>query len=393
MSAGIDSISLYTSRYFVDLSTLARARGVDPNKFSTGLGQLKMGIVPPDDDVITLAASAAFPLLTRYQPSDFDMLLFTTESGIDQSKAGAVYVRHLLGLPDSCRVVEMKQACYSSTAALQLAIPYVEMNPTRKVMIIASDIARYGLCTAGEPTQGCGAVAMVISADPKLIEIDTASGCYTEDVMDFWRPNYRREALVDGKYSTKLYLTCLDETWKRYSEKTKRSFSDHQRFCYHLPFTRMAEKAHSRLVAACGKQEQSEQDLVEQVGHSLSYNRIIGNSYTASMYVGLTSLLDNATSAGRNLADERIGFFSYGSGCTAEFFSGVVQRGYEDQLFIEQHKKLLNERTELSFADYEKFYSFLLPSDGGVYETPKYHTGPFRFAGLSRHKRLYNKVI
>src|SRR5262245_22586881 len=138
MSAGIDALSFYSSQYFIDLRRLAEARGVDPNKFYAGLGQLKMAIPSPDEDVVTLASSAAYPLLSRYNRDDFDIVLFTTESGIDQSKAGAVYVRHLLELSPTCRVVELKQACYSSTAALQLALPYVETHPTRKVLIVAS---------------------------------------------------------------------------------------------------------------------------------------------------------------------------------------------------------------------------------------------------------------
>ena len=62
MKTGIDQISFYTSQYFLDLKTLAEARGADPEKFYTGIGQEKMGIPPPDEDVVTMAASAAFRL-------------------------------------------------------------------------------------------------------------------------------------------------------------------------------------------------------------------------------------------------------------------------------------------------------------------------------------------
>ena len=55
MKTGIDQISFYTSQYFLDLKTLAEARGVDPEKFYSGIGQEKMGIPPPDEDVVTIS--------------------------------------------------------------------------------------------------------------------------------------------------------------------------------------------------------------------------------------------------------------------------------------------------------------------------------------------------
>ena len=40
MQVGIDTLAMATSRYALDLATLAKARDIDPAKFSTGLGQL-----------------------------------------------------------------------------------------------------------------------------------------------------------------------------------------------------------------------------------------------------------------------------------------------------------------------------------------------------------------
>jgi len=46
---GIDAISFYTSRYWLDLAALATVRGIDPQKFWVGLGQRKMAVPPPDE--------------------------------------------------------------------------------------------------------------------------------------------------------------------------------------------------------------------------------------------------------------------------------------------------------------------------------------------------------
>ena len=384
MIVGIDRISFYTAQYFLELELLAAARGVEADKFKIGIGQDKMGIPPPDEDIVTMAASAAFPLKTAGDLDGVETLLFATESGIDQSKSAGLFVHKLLGLPARCRVVELKQACYSATAALRMAMGLVSMNPQTKVLVIASDVARYALGSPGESTQGSGAVAFTIAANPRLIAIDPEAGFFAEDVMDFWRPNYLSEALVDGKYSTLVYIKSLLKSWKQYAELTGRTPDDFARFCYHIPFTRMAEKAHQRLV-----KDISDEELRHVTGESLIYSRDAGNCYSASLYVGLCSLLDNA---GENLAGKRVGFYSYGSGSIGEFFSGVVQPDYQNVLFAGVHKNLIANRTPLTFRQYEDIYLYGIPTDGGDYSFPQYRTGAFRFAGLSQHKRIYEKI-
>ncbi len=385
MSVGIDDISFYTSNFYLDLKSLADVHNIEKDKFYLGIGQEKMGIVATDEDIVTMAANAAMPLLESVDRESISTLMFATETGIDQSKAAGVYVHGLLGLSSRCRVVELKQACYSATAAIQMACAMVARQPEKKILVIASDIARYDLNSSGEATQGCGAAAILISADPRLIEIHPESGNYTEDVMDFWRPNYRSTALVDGKYSTKIYLKALKSAWQHYQEVSGACFEEMDYFCYHLPFTRMAEKSQSQL-ARVTRTETSSEQLNRQIEPSLHYNRIIGNSYTASMYIGLVSLLDNAS---EDLTGKRIAFFSYGSGCVAEFFTGTVVAGYQQHLHRQHHLGLLEKRTELSYPEYLDLYNFEYPTDGGNHQFPEQTTGQFRLAGLEQHKRIY----
>ncbi len=389
MNIGIDRISFYTSHYFVDLKTLAQARQVDSEKYYVGIGQEKMGIPAPDEDVVTLAASAAYPLKRDGELDDVELLLFATETGIDQSKAAGIYVHGLLEMQPRCRTVELKQACYSGTMAIQMAVGFVARNPSKKALVITSDVARYELGSPGEATQGCGSTAMLISADPRIMVIEPESGYYTEDVMDFWRPNYRSEALVDGKYSTMVYIHALIESWKQYAAATGRELTDFDRFCYHIPFTKMAEKAHLKLCRKFKVPTDPEQ-MQRLLEESLRYSRITGNCYSGSMYVGLTSLLDTAE---EDLSGKRIGLYSYGSGCVGEFYSGIVQPGYRDVLYADQHRKMLAERTELTYQQYEDIFHYGVPTDGGEYVFPQYKTGPFRFSGISQHKREYESLV
>lgn len=390
LKVGIDTISFYSPHYVFPLEELAKARGFKADKFSASLGQQNMAVPSPDEDIVTMAANAAVGALKDIDITAVELLLFATESGIDQSKAAGIYVHDLLGLPERCRVVELKQACYSATMALQLALPFLRQHPDKKVLLIASDIARYGLDTTGESSQGAGAVAMVLSANPRIIAFDTEYGVITSNVMDFWRPNYSDTAFVEGKYSSKLYLQMLEKAWQQYFELSQRQFSDHAYYCYHMPVPRLVETAHQYLAKVTGQQKLSEETIQQHLGNSLEYGRNIGNSYSASLYVGLTSLLDLTA---EDMTNQRIGFYSYGSGCVAEYFSGVVQLGYKSVLNTQCHKDMLVNRTALSFADYETFFSFDYPKDGSLCEIPVHQSGLFRLAAIRDHQRIYEKTV
>ena len=48
----------------------------------------------------------------------------------------------------------------------------------KKALVVGADIARYGVGTPGEPTQGAGAVALVVSSAPRLLALDAYTGTY-----------------------------------------------------------------------------------------------------------------------------------------------------------------------------------------------------------------------
>jgi len=387
MNVGIDLIHFSTSDYYLGLDTFAEEKNIDVDKFYIGIGQEKMSIAPPDEDVVSLAAKAAAPILEQIDKSEITAILFATESGVDQSKSAGVFLHGLLGMSPRCRVVEFKHACYSGAAALQMATALVNMNPKEKILVIAADIAKYDVDTSGEATQGCGAVAMLVAESPRIIAIEPGSGYHTEDVMDFWRPNNRKTALVDGKYSTKVYLKSLKQAWGHFTEETGRNFTDINHFCYHIPFTKMAEKAHQTL-ARVAKAKLTPDEFKAQTQPGQVYNRIVGNSYSASLFVGFCSLLDNLK---EDLKDRRVSFFSYGSGCVAEFFTGLMQPGYQQVLMTQSHTQQIDQRQPLNYAEYLAFYHQVDDEVENIeFETT--NKGPYRLAGIKDYKRYYQAV-
>ncbi|MFB9367393.1 hydroxymethylglutaryl-CoA synthase [Kitasatospora albolonga] len=381
---GIHDLTFATTSLVLTHEELARHTRAPLAKYHHGIGQRAMSVPAVDEDVVTLAADAGKPVVERHGTGRIRTLMFATETGIDQSKAAGVYVHRLLGLASHTRVIELKQACYAGTAALQLACTLVRSDPAQEVLVLASDIARYDLDSPGEATQGAAAVAVLVAADPAIAVIPPPSGLYTRDVMDFWRPNYRTTALVDGKKSVEAYLEAVDGTWQDYRARNGIPFEGFRAVCYHQPFTRMAHKAHRRLMSAAGVPH-SPEAVLRAVGSTTAYNETLGNSYTASLYLALTALLDSGT-----VGDgEHVGLFSYGSGCVAEFLAATLQPGHRSALRTEAHLGAIAHRTPVSYEVYRELRNRELPTDGAALRLPHQSQGWHRLAGIDSHQRLY----
>ena len=383
MRIGIDKMAFATTSEYIDLAELAKVRGVDPNKYLIGIGQSEQAVLPPTQDIVTLGAAAADKLLNERDRERIATVIVATESGIDNSKASAIYIKRLLNLDDYVRTVEVKEACYSATAAIQFARGQVALEPEKAVLVIAADVARYGLKTAGEVTQGAGAVAMLITAAPRILAIERTSVAYLQDVMDFWRPLYATEAMVDGKYSTNVYIDFFKHTLSRYEKLTDRKLDDFAAITFHLPFTKMGKKA---LEAVLGERDdQTAWRLRKALLASQNYSRRVGNLYTGSLYLSLMSLLQNDPDLKQG---ERIGLFSYGSGAEGEFYSGILQPGYQEQLSNVAGD--LSERQLISIAAYEQQFNDQLGMNKADVEYD-ISADPARFvlAGQKNHQRQY----
>lgn len=388
MQFGIDAINFYTSKYYLDLQTLAMARDATPTKFSEELGQYRMSVAPPSEDLITMAANSVDTLLTTENIGKIELIIFATESSVDAAKSAATHVHRMFSLPKRCRSVEIKQACYGATFGLQMALAWLRQNENKQALLIASDIARYGLYTAAEASQGCGAIAMLLSANPRLIAIEGHAGFCTRETMDFWRPNYLDYALVDGRLSCDAYMRLAEESFGQYLTLNGRQFNDHDHFCYHMPIARLVESTHKKL-ARLQRSLLSRELCERQIRNGLIYGRAIGNCYTASLYLGILSLLENSDD---DLSNRLIGLYSYGSGSVAEFFAAKVIRDYRDHLPRQHTGKILERRRELSVDDYEKWHGFQLPISGENFEfSEKWDTGKFRLKGVSDHQRIYER--
>ena len=407
---GIEAIAVALPKRFLPIEELAKARGIEPAKLTVGLGAREMAVPDPGEDTVALAATAVAKLLATsgVDPARVGMLVVGTETGVDHSKPVASFVQGLVGLPREMRTFDTQHACYGATAALMAASDWIASGSAegRVAIVVASDVARYGLRTAGEPTQGGGAVALLVSADPQLLELDRVSGAFSTDVHDFWRPIGRREAVVDGHYSIQCYLDAVAGAYRGWRERAIRrelvsggelASAELARIAYHVPFCKMARKAHLHVrktelegragaplegEALAAEEKAAAASFEAQVASSLWLPSRVGNTYTAALYMSLASLLHADAAA---LAGKRVGLFSYGSGCSSEFFSGVVGPRAAEVVARARLDEALAERVAVDVGEYERIMN--LPGDAPLAEPPP--AGGFRFAGVVESRRTY----
>lgn len=197
---GIDCISYYVPRLFLDIRTLASARGIEPDKLTKGLGLASMALPDADQDVVTMAAEAVLRLLREndIDPRTVGRLYLGTESAVDAAKPTASYVAGIVEQALSaqygprclrhCDVLDMTFACVGGVDALHNSLEWVRGDASRRAIVVASDVAKYELASTGEYTQGAGAVALSVAQDPRLLSLKSDFGVGMRDEHDFFKP-------------------------------------------------------------------------------------------------------------------------------------------------------------------------------------------------------------
>ena len=112
------------------------------------------------------------------------------------------------------------------------------------------------------------------------------------------------------------------------------------------------------------KTDEYQEVYENKVASSLIASKMIGNLYTASLYLGFRSCLEFEFQKGIDLTKKRFGFASYGSGSSAMVFSGVIQPEYNEIVKDMNLEAEIGERKKLSLTEYEQLHeNKLLPEE------------------------------
>ena len=269
LKVGISAVTAYVPPYRVDLEKWCDWSEKSWEKINHVIGS-GFRILGPNQSIYTMAANAVLGLIESYKidPSKIGFLALGTESSTDNS-AGSVIIKGMVNnelkdrklnpIAKNCEVPEFKQACLSGIYAVKNAVRFLKSDaPESKAIVVCSDNALYPIGTRGEPTQGAGAVAILIEVNPKIAEVHTNLSGSASDyrLIDFRKPiHYRAKngneasdfnldlPIFNSKYSSTCYIdqtiNALADMSKKRGLKTIDYLREIPVIFMHRPFQKM----------------------------------------------------------------------------------------------------------------------------------------------------------
>lgn len=402
---GVDAASFYVPSLYLDIKDLAINRGIDPVKLEKGLGLHKMALGDVHEDSATFAAEALLKLIQDYDinPKEISRVYLGTESALDAAKPTATYavqmVEHVLSEQygersfKNCDILDMTFACVGAVDALHNCLDYIRVNPNKKAIVIASDYAKYELASSGEYTQGGGAVALLISANPRLLTIENNWGVSTESVFDFFKPRrqfskielsnapetfpdkievFTDEPVFDGQYSNQCYQDRIKEAYLQYKEQvgTTKTYENWRYLIFHLPYAFHGKRVFTELYSSENNLDYSDLDKQKAIAKSDDYisfinekiepsqraSSEIGNMYTASIFMALLSALQTSYNNNEDLSNKEIGFLAYGSGSKSKVFSATINPEWKTIVEKWDLFESIKNRIAIDFETYEQLH-------------------------------------
>jgi len=322
------------------------------------------------------------------------------------------------GAFEHCGGIETKFACVSGSYALYDNANWIRADEAdgKAALVVVSDIAKYDIGSSGEMTQGAGAVVMLLNDNPRLMAFDPkVTSTSIKDEYDFYRPFGKETPIVHGQYSNLLYMIQVRKALDAYKKKAVstglikiepgETILDYMDYInMHLPYSNMGKKALAYMVRHEWRQLPRWKKILQEIGmdepvpkdprgtiesvlsdaefmakdheftklfsktpefqeiyesklsSSLIASSMIGNLYTASLYLGFRSSLEFEYQKGIDLEGKRVGFGSYGSGASAMVFSGVIQPEYKEVVKNMNLEVEIGDRKRLTLDEYESLH-------------------------------------
>ena len=411
MTYGIEAASFHVPSLYLEIKDLAEKRNIEPAKLEKGLGLHKMAFPDVHEDAATFAAEALLKLIkdNHLNPKEISRIYLGTESALDAAKPTATYAMQMVeGVLENdfgkrcfknCDVVDMTFACVGAVDAFQNCLDFCQANPGKKAVVIASDYAKYELASSGEYTQGGGAVALLLSNNPQLLEIENMYGVATESVFDFFKPRraalksdltsatefmpdkieiFTDEPVFDGQYSNQCYQDRIREAYEHYKEQIgiEKPYENWRYLIFHLPYAFHGKRVFTEIYSlenglsyqsseeqkAVAKSEDYIKFINEKIEPSQRASSEVGNMYTASIFMALLSAMQVSYDQNENLEEQKIGFLAYGSGSKAKVFAGKVGKSWREVVQKWNVFENLKNRKAIDFETYEKLHRKQLES-------------------------------
>jgi len=414
MKTGIDAISFDVAKIRLPINTLAQARNIESEKLEKGLGLLKMTLPDKHQDIVVFGANALTKLVLEQDINlkEISRIYVGTESSIDNSKPIGSFLTTLMeqkfgaDILSECDVVDFTFACIGGVDALQNCLDFIRLNPDKKAIIVTSDIAKYDLESTGEYTQGAGALAMLISSDPRIIAFDNHWAVSTKGVFDFFKPYrslskqeitgnanneiwfgnleaeidiHKDQPVFDGQYSNQCYMDRTRHAYfrlKKIKNTTATLYNSWKNIIMHLPYSFQGRRMLPEIYAldsptiSLDPDDSDYQAKLKDVAKTEDYksfvneklqpaeiaSSLIGNLYTGSIFMGFLSALSHFDQSNEDISGQAFGFLAYGSGSKSKVFEGTIQQEWKSTISKVKLFQTLEKSFEIDFETYQKLH-------------------------------------
>ncbi len=314
MTVGIVGYGGYVPKYRITPDNIGKVWGVDGTARGKGLGIQMKSIPSPDEDVITIAVTAARKAMKGCDvcPDDIGAIYVGSESHPYAVKPSATIVSEAIGAAPDLTAADFEFACKAGTAAIQTCMG-----------LVTSDMVKYGMAIGADTSQGApgdpleysasaGGAAFLIGKDNLIAEINHTVS-YTTDTPDFWRREGQMYPKHAGRFTGEpAYFKHINACSHKLFQAMGTKPDDYQHAIFHQP--------NGKFPLRIGKSMGFGPD---QMKYGL-LTPIIGNTYSGAVPLGLTNVLDHAAPG------DRIFVMAYGSGAGSDGFDITVKDSIDD---------------------------------------------------------------
>lgn len=336
--AGIVSYGAYVPKRRI---TPEEIGGIWGKKYmGPALGVFAKSVPAFDEDTITISVEAARMACERWggDVKRIGAVYVGSESHPYAVKPSATVVAEVLGITPYLTAADFEFACKAGTAAMQTSLALVRSGMVDLALAIGADTSQGAPGDALEYTASAGGAAFLIGHEDVIATIDHTTS-FTTDTPDFWRREGEMFPSHAGRFTGEpAYFRHVIACGNLLMKDMGTEPADYQYAVFHQPNGKFPVTVAKKLGFT-----------MEQISTALLTPHI-GNTYSGSVPVGLSAVLDVAEPG------DRIFVTGYGSGAGSDAFditvTSAIER-YSRQLgtpvshFVESGE-------EVTYAEYAK---------------------------------------
>ncbi|MBI3955226.1 hydroxymethylglutaryl-CoA synthase [Candidatus Gottesmanbacteria bacterium] len=340
-SVSIQGYGVYIPKYRLKAEEVAQVWGKNSQQVEKSLGIKEKSIAAYDEDTVTLAYEASVNAIRRagIKPQDIEVFFTGSESHPYAVNPTSTIVAEFLGVGRNYLSADLEFACKAATTALINISALIASGMATTGIAVGADTAQAKPHDILEYTAASAAAAFILATknNESIADlIDFTS--YSSDTPDFWRRDGIPYPSHGGRFTQATYFAHIEGAAKRMLDKAKLTPKDFDYCVFHMPNGKFPREIARKLGFT-----------PQQLEPSLIIDQI-GNPYSASSLLGLSSVLDIAR------PNQLIFMVSYGSGAGSDAFvlktsRGVNKKRTNSPLLSDYLKQTRN----ISYIQYLKF--------------------------------------